>query len=265
MGVPFDHIATTYDNLFTQSMIGQLQRKRVWSYLETITPELPGLDILELNCGTGEDAILFSEKGFNIIATDISEEMLSITQEKVQQYSLQNKISSHYLDLESFDDTLFNKKFDLVFSNFGGLNCIPPAALEKLIDRVPVILSPGGRFIGVIMGKHCIWETLYFLMKFQFAKAFRRWTKKSVHADLNGVSIKTWYYSPSQLKHWTKNKFRIKNILPVGLSVPPSYLENFFSKRRRSLLRLNSLEKRLGKISLFAPYADHYIIDLSVK
>ncbi len=42
--------------------------------------ELKGLDILELNCGTGEDAVLFSEKGFNIVATDVSEEMLKVTQ-----------------------------------------------------------------------------------------------------------------------------------------------------------------------------------------
>ena len=265
MGVPFDHIATTYDDLFTRSMIGQLQRKRVWSYLEKITPELKGLDILELNCGTGEDAILFSEKGFNIIATDISEEMLSITQEKVQQFSLQNKISSHYLDLESFDDTLFNKKFDLVFSNFGGLNCIPPETLKHLIDRIPSVLAPGGRFIGVVMGKHCTWETFYFLLKLKFNKAFRRWTSKSIDADLNGVFVKTWYYSPSQIKRWAKRKFKIKNILPVGLSIPPSYLENFFSQRKRTLLRLNGIEKRLGNVSLLSAFSDHYIIDLSVK
>ena len=75
-GVPNDHIASTYDASFTRTPIGQLQRKQVWTYLEKITLELKGLDILELNCGTGEDAVLFSEKGFYIVATDVSEEML---------------------------------------------------------------------------------------------------------------------------------------------------------------------------------------------
>ena len=142
MGVPFDHIASTYDSSFTRTPIGQLQRKQVWNYLEKITPQLKGLDILELNCGTGEDAVLFSEKGFNIVATDVSEEMLKVTQEKVQQYSMQHKISSHYLDLDSFDDSMFEKKFDLIFSNFGGLNCINPESLKKLFDKIPGILSP---------------------------------------------------------------------------------------------------------------------------
>src|SRR5437870_3903806 len=115
MGVPFDHIATTYDSMFTKTAIGQLQRKRVWSYVEKIIPDLTGFEMLELNCGTGEDAVLFGERGFSIVATDISHEMLNVTYKKAEQYSMQNKISSHYLDLESFDETLFDKKFDLVF------------------------------------------------------------------------------------------------------------------------------------------------------
>jgi ubiquinone/menaquinone biosynthesis C-methylase UbiE len=126
MAVPFDHIASSYDSLFSQTAIGQLQRKRVWNYVETVIPELKGFEMLELNCGTGEDALLFGERGFNIVATDISEEMLKVTQKKAQQFSMQHRISSQYLDLESFNETLFDKKFDLVFSNFGGLNFINP-------------------------------------------------------------------------------------------------------------------------------------------
>lgn len=118
MAVPFDHIASTYNTLLMQTVIGQLQRKRVWRYLEEVTRELNGLEILELTCGTGEDAELFGDRGFNIVATDLSEEMLKVTQQKVQQYSLQHKISSYYIDLDTFDETVFNKKFDLIFSNF---------------------------------------------------------------------------------------------------------------------------------------------------
>ena len=85
--------------------------------------------MLELNNGGGDDALLFTERGFNIVATDISEEMLKITPKK-DQYSMSNYISSHYLDLDNINETLFNKKFDLVISNFGGINCINPWALR---------------------------------------------------------------------------------------------------------------------------------------
>ena len=264
MGVPFDHIASSYDSSFTRTPIGQLQRRQVWGYLEKIMTELKGLDILELNCGTGEDAVLFSEKGFNIVATDVSEEMLKVTQEKVQQYSMQHKISSHYLDLDSFDDSLFEKKFDLVFSNFGGLNCINPESFKKLLDKLPAILSPEGRFVAVIMPKFCLWETIYFLLRFQFKNAFRRWTKGSVAAELQGMQVKTWYFRPTQVKSWAAKFTAIKK-KPIGIALPPSYLQQFFSKHKRFLGILNNLEKKLNTWSSLSGMADHYLIDLKLK
>jgi ubiquinone/menaquinone biosynthesis C-methylase UbiE len=265
MAVPFDHIASTYDSVFTRSAIGQLQRKRVWRYIEKIIPDLNGFEMLELNCGTGEDAMMFGERGFNIVATDVSQEMLKVTQKKAEQFSLQSKISSHYLDLDSFNETLFDKKFDLVFSNFGGLNCINPESFKKLLDTIPSILNPGGRFIGVIMPKFCAWETLFFLFRLQFRKAFRRLTSKEVSTDLQGIKLKTWYYHPSQIKNWSKSKFRLVSIRPIGVALPPSYLENFFAVKKRWLIRLNKVEKKFGKISLFSGMSDHFVIDLQLR
>lgn len=265
MAVPFDHIAPSYDSLFTKSAIGQLQRKRVWNYVEGIIPELHGFEMLELNCGTGEDAILFGERGFNIVATDISGEMLKVTQKKAEQFSMQHRISSHYLDLESFNETLFDKKFDLVFSNFGGLNCINPESFKKLLENLPSILNPGGRFVGVIMPKFCAWETVFFLLRLQFKKAFRRLTSKEVITDLQGTSMKTWYYQPSQIKNWSKEKFSLISIRPIGVTLPPSYLEKFFSLRKRWLLQLNKFEKNLSNTSLLSGMSDHFVIDLQLK
>jgi ubiquinone/menaquinone biosynthesis C-methylase UbiE len=265
MAVPFDHIASTYDSVFTKSLIGQLQRKRVWNYIESVMPQLNGFEMLELNCGTGEDAVLFGERGFNIVATDISEEMLKVTQRKAEQFSMQHRISSHYLDLESFNETLFDKKFDLVFSNFGGLNCINPESLRKLMHNLPYILKPGGRFIGVIMPKFCAWETIFFLLRLQFKKAFRRLTSKEVVTDLQGITMKTWYYHPSQIKEWSKEKFKLISLRPIGIALPPSYLENFFSLKKRWLLRLNGFEKQISKNSLLSGMSDHFVIDLQLK
>jgi len=265
MAVPFDHIATTYDSQFTRSVIGQLQRKQVWSYLERITPQLNGLEILELNCGTGEDALLFSEKGFNIVATDISEEMLKITSQKANQFSMQNKITSHYLDLDSFDETVFDKKFDLIFSNFGGLNCISPDSMQKLVRKIPALLAPRGRFVAVIMPKFCLWESIYFMMKFRFAKAFRRWTSNEVLADLQGVTIKTWYYTPTQVKKWSSDDFECVYKMPVGMALPPSYLEKFLMNRPGFFRRLDRLEKKMNRFQILSGMADHFLIDLRLK
>jgi SAM-dependent methyltransferase len=191
--------------------------------------------------------------------------MLKVTQKKAQQFSMQHRISSQYLDLESFNETLFDKKFDLVFSNFGGLNCINPESLKKLFQNLPRILKPGGRFIGVIMPKFCAWEMVYFLLRFQIRKAFRRLTSREVITNLHGVTMKTWYYHPSQLQTWTREKFKLISVRPIGVALPPSYLEKFFSLKKRWLLRLNSIEKKLSGAALLSGMSDHFVIDLQLK
>lgn len=270
MTEPFDHIATAYDGIFTTSATGQLQRNQVHAYLDNVIPQLHGTDMLELNCGTGEDAIWFAARGFDVVATDVSHGMLSVTEKKAQQLSVEQRISTRRLDIASFEDATFegatfNGKFDLVFSNFGGLNCVGPRSMSSFFTRLPDILNPGGRFIGVIMPRFCAWEAAFFLYKLQFRQAFRRLTSKEVIANLHGVSLKTWYYDPSDIKKWTAGKFNLVGLRPIGIALPPSYLENFFRSRQDWLLRLLTFEKKMSAASAFSRMADHFIIDLQLR
>jgi ubiquinone/menaquinone biosynthesis C-methylase UbiE len=265
MALPFDHIASPYNSTFDKSAIGQLQRKRVWGYVEKIIPQLKGFEMLELNHGSGEDADLFGETGFNLVATDIGAEMMKITEKKSNQFSMQHTISSHYVDLDTFNETLFDKKFDLVFSNFGGINSVSPESLKKLLNKLPHILKPGGRFIGVVMPKFCAWETIFFLLRFQLKKAFRRLTTAEVISSQQGHDIRTWFYNPSQITNWSREKFKLISCKPVGVALPPVYIERFFKLRKKWLFNLNDIEKKFGQSSLFSGMSDNFIVDLQLK
>ena len=265
MKVPFDTVAKNYDSHFTHSSIGQLQRQAVWHYLDAVIPTLKGLEILELNCGTGEDAIVFGERGFNVVATDISQEMLNVTDQKARQYSMQHQISSRYLNVEDFDQVLFDKKFDLVFSNFGGLNCVHPKSFQLLLEKLPAVLARGGRFIAVIMPRFCIWESLYFSFKFQFKKVFRRASSSKNFVTLNSSQLSVWYYSPREILRWSKNYFERIALRPIGFALPPSYLEKFFVDKKGILNALNAIEKKTVRIEQLAGVSDHFIIDLKMR
>ena len=54
----FSSLAASYDDLFTRSTIGRAQRNVVWDVL--LNAFEPGTRILELNCGTGEDALFLA-------------------------------------------------------------------------------------------------------------------------------------------------------------------------------------------------------------
>ncbi len=79
--------------------------------------------ILELNSGTGIDAVFLATIGFKIHCTDISEGMLNKLNEKITEFNLHDHITYQQLSFTELDK-LHGKSFDYIFSNFGGLNCL---------------------------------------------------------------------------------------------------------------------------------------------
>ncbi|MFN8181110.1 MAG: methyltransferase domain-containing protein [Bacteroidia bacterium] len=80
--VPFDAVAQAYDQQFTRSATGRLQRERVHRFIETMPLLKKPARVLELNCGTGEDALWLARKGHQVTATDNSAGMLDAAREK---------------------------------------------------------------------------------------------------------------------------------------------------------------------------------------
>ena len=261
----FDTVAQSYDAFFTHSVIGIAQRDVVWSYLESSLSSSDKLNILELNCGTGEDALWFAKKGHKVLATDISEKMLEITQEKIHEANLLSRVQTMQIDIRKIDSAGIKEKFDLVFSNFGGMNCISFEEMKKLPSEVKKLLKPDGQLIMVVMPAFCLWETIYFFLKFNFRKAFRRLSNEGIIAKFNGAEIKTFYFSPARIKKLFKQDFEVLSIKPIGFIIPPSYLDSFFSSRQKMINTLGKLEQAVNGFSFLSGFSDHYLIDLQVK
>jgi ubiquinone/menaquinone biosynthesis C-methylase UbiE len=261
----FDTIAKGYDSSFTHSIIGKVQRLIVWGYLEKTFLVNKKLNILELNCGTGEDALWFAKKGHKVLATDISESMLDVVQQKIDEQNLSSRIQRLKLDITKIRDKHFSESFDLVFSNFGGMNCISPIEIRQLTAELTRLLNVNGRLIMIIMPRYCLWETSYFLIKLNFKKAFRRYSDDGTIAKLNGLEFRTYYYTPNQMKKIFGKYFDVINIKPVGFFIPPSYLEKFFAPKVKTFNLLKTMEKIFSNQSILAGFSDHYLIDLQVK
>ena len=258
---PFDIFAETYDTDFTGSAIGILQRKRVWNFLMPVLQlyQRP-LRILEINCGTGEDALRLAEMGHSVIATDVSGAMIGKAKQKTD--VLKIKTNAPEFIQCSFDGLLHhfsNKKFDLIFSDFGGINCIDKKELAQLSKDLSALMANDSQLFLVVMGRFCLWEAAYYTAKGKFKTAFRR-LKGDSNFEANSHSMRVFYYSPRQLKTLFHPYFDYQNIYPVGLFIPPSYLNKQFSKRQHLLDKLDRLETKWGGHSVFSSLSDHFCI-----
>ena len=255
----FDHLAIEYDKAFTQTLTGKAQRDLVWSYLAHHAALKKGTTCLEVNCGTGEDAVFLSNKGIQITATDRSKEMCAITLSKGIKQVLP-------LPFDELKQGLSDQKFDVIFSNFGGFNCINEQSLTHLLHDFSDLLTPNGRIIAVIMPKWCIWESFYFSLKLNKKAIFRRLKKSGVNFKIDASNLTIHYYNPSDIQQMASPLFKLISSKPIGVAIPPSYLEPFMKKIKWLLPLLRKTDLLLFKYPLWpSRIADHYLIELQKK
>ncbi len=243
----FDALAPTYDDEFTQTRIGRYLRGRVHRRL--LMHVSPGAHLLELGCGTGEDALFLAERGLHITATDASPAMLNITREKTQHLE---HVTVQPLDLTQ-PHLQTDTRFDGAFSNFGALNCLEnwsPLA-TWLSERV----QPGGVIAFGVMAPFCIWELLWHGLHGDTETALRR---------IRGSSfgeITVTYPSVKRLSTDFAPWFERVHLMPLGLFLPPSDVFGVIEKRPRLLNLLTRLENLTAGSAPLANFADHYWIE----
>lgn len=246
----FDKAAPMYDMDFTYTRIGKIQRDRVWKYLKKLVKTKDISSVLELNCGTGEDAKFLADLGCSILATDVSEDMLNIASKKTEH----KNVTVSKLDLSNPNiDT--NGTFDLVFSNFGGLNCIDQSSLVQLNDWLYDKINPGAHLLFVLMPSMTIIDRWYKTAKGLGRQIKERKLFKKLDVSVKGQLVTTYYHNPEDIIT-AFNKFTHVSSRSIGFI--PSYLE-----RNQFLKLLLVLDKLLNWSNLDSIKADHYLIHLT--
>lgn len=252
----FDSYAIHYDDHFTNSLIGKAQREQVYKQLNKVIKN-DVKNVLEINCGTGEDALWLANKGINVLATDISEGMIEVAKLKT------DKVEFRQLNCINIK-SLSPATYDLIFSNFGGLNCLSSNELIQFKNGCDAVQTKGNRLVFVIMGTQCWWERFYFNLKKDKDKSTRRQNKKGAETIINDEKFKTYYYSPKYFEELFQDDYEYATTKPIGLFVPPSYLESYFIKRK-FLLGVLRFFDGLFSFSFLSNFSDHYIIIFKKK
>jgi ubiquinone/menaquinone biosynthesis C-methylase UbiE len=204
----FDLIAADYDELWTRSASGRAQRAAVWRRISPLFRE--GDRVLDLGCGTGEDALHLTERGISIQAIDSSLQMVRIARSR--------GLNVTHLKLENLDQ--LEGVYEGAISNFGALNCVE--CLEPVSEALARLIRPGGYVALCAMGRFCWWETAWYALQGKLAKAGRRWRGRSFSKSL-GMWVQ--YPSRKQFRDGFGRHFELVGWHGIGVAVPPSFVK----------------------------------------
>lgn len=220
----------------------------------------PPARILEINAGTGEDAAFLAERGYRVHATDIADGMLAAMRAKRDARGLAAALSVQRLSFTDLDRAQGGAPFDLVFSNFGGLNCADD--LGGVARHLPRALTPGGWVVWVVMPRVCPWEMAQTL-RGHVRAGLRRWMPGGVVANVEGARIRTRYFAPREVLRALNAggaRFALRDLRAISLFSPPSYLEGFIHRFPRLTARLCALDERAGGWPPWRGWGDFFVL-----
>jgi len=252
----FDRLAPTYDALASGEAFLLQRRQTHASFTRWIRP---GFRVLEIGCGTGADTEFLAKLGARVVACDPSEEMLSRTKRRLETAGAGDRVSilsCGLQDVPQFLDALDHSEgFDAIVSNFGALNCAPTLdALGVIGDRH---LRPGGAMAIGLMGRSCLWETLYFALRGDRARASRR-RVAGVSVPVAGIEVPTFYHRTRDVATALGEAFRCDATIGVGVFVPPPYLEPRWRQLPNALRRAAAgVDRIAGSWPLVNQLGDH--------
>lgn len=250
----FSAKALVYDDYGADHPVILWARAQVREHLMSLVP--PGANVLELAAGTGADAVFLVERGYRVHATDLAGGMVAETQRKIIRRGLADRMTAQQVSFTELE-RVTGGPYDLVFSNFGGLNCIPD--LRAMTRGLPRVLKPGGFVTLVVMPPVCPWE-IGQALRGDFKTAFRRLHRGGVMARVASAHFTTYYFRPGQVLRALGPGYRRVAVRGLSVFSPPPYLEKFARSHPTLFRRLTRLDERLGAWPVVNTMGDFFIV-----
>ncbi len=256
-GRAFDSIAERYDGIFTHSLIGRAQRQAVWERIRQAFG--PDDYVLEVNCGTGEDALFLARHQVVVLACDASEKMIGVARGRLSAENPSSPVEFDVLPIERLSELSRGRLFDGILSNFAGFNCVRD--LVRAAGDFAVLVKPGGALLLCVSTRVCIWETFWFLSHKKPKEACRRWPGHA-RAALGERVVEVHYPTIMQLRTAFAPWFGLRSTIGIGMTVPPSYMEPFVRKHPVLLRGMCNVDRLICSWPLFRVLGDHVLLRL---
>jgi ubiquinone/menaquinone biosynthesis C-methylase UbiE len=252
----FSRTAAKYDSFAVDHPHLTRMRNKVYAHLSRHVPH--GARILELNAGSGTDAVALAQRGYFVHATDIAPGMLDRLRDKVKDLRLEDRVTVEERSFLAVADVA-GAPFDSIFSDLGGLNCAPD--LSPIIQQLPSILRPGGVVTWVLMPRLCLWEMAE-VLRGNFRVAFRRFSPNGVRSHLEGFDFDVHYFAPQQVINWFGDDFEMLSLEGLSVITPTAESKNFSKMFPQVYRALSWLDDRLSPHSPWTGWGDFFILSL---
>lgn len=205
----FRQLAAKYDAWFTTPhgrYVYKYEREIVWD----LARPAPGMDILDVGCGTGLYTAELAAVGTTVTGVDISPEMLAIARERTKQFG--QRVT--FCQADAIRLPFPADRFDMVISVTALEFFQDPRACLAEMYRV---VRPGGWMVAATLGRWSLWSL-------QRRLKARRQETVFTHTRFYSIRDLTRLLAPHRITRWRGGIF-VPPFFPAALYREPVWLE----------------------------------------
>jgi ubiquinone/menaquinone biosynthesis C-methylase UbiE len=256
-GIAYNHYADRYDALLEENRINRYMRVRMTESLVRTFPS--GARLIELGCGTGDEALVLGARGCSIRAIDPSPEMIAIAREKALTRGQLNRVSfqvGYARDLGALLKEEPQGSFDGAYASF---------ALSYEEDLMPVrtalsrLVRPGGFWVLAIMNRMCGVELIAAFLSAHPGMAGRRLRPSTTH-KVGAVRTSVFSRTPLEVVKAFAPEFEPIDMQALPAVLPPAYANRVVINGVQLLDLLENIDTRIRTFPVVRSLGDHTVV-----
>jgi len=264
--VRFDRAARLYDATYGPAdeqghgnpLLDWLRAEHL-SVLRDMLP--PGAGVLDLGCGTGEEALALVREGYSVLGIDISPAMIRQAQTKAAVHGIGRGFTCRVLaagQLACLDE---RGPFQGAYSSLGTLNTEPD--LPGVARALHTLLERGAPFVATVMSRRCLFEIVRGLQRLKPGAALDRsgdWAEG--RAGASGVTAPVRFYTPKAFAAPFLPYFAVESVRALPLWLPPVHLYELYRDDPDRYARAKRWDARMRAWPGFRAWGDHFLMVL---
>jgi SAM-dependent methyltransferase len=262
----FDKAAKLYDAAYgpaTDSGSGSAYMDWLHTqHLATLREVFPeGASLLDIGCGTGEEALALVQEGFSVLGIDVSPAMVRQAQTKAAVYGIKRGVSFRTLAAGQLSQLDERGPFQGAYSSLGALNTELnlPTVAEQLHD----LLEPDAAFVATVMSRRCLYETLRNLLRGKPGQTRKRPTNwEESRAGAGGVRAPVRHYAPDDFAAIFAPHFTPEATYAFPLWLPPLHMQDTYNTQPEDFGWLKTWDRRMRGWPGFRAWGDHFTMVL---
>jgi SAM-dependent methyltransferase len=221
--------------------------------------------LLEVGCGSGIETLQLLRDGHEIVAVDLSPDMLAVVREKARREGVSERlrtVKARAGELASNPELRALAPLDGAYSTYGAINCEPD--LDPVQAGFAQLLGPGAPLVLGVYNRWCAFELLAYAFTGRLDRALGR-RINPVPVGSSRFCVDVYAFSLGDIRRGFSPNFDPGSASAVPLFLPPSDLTGYSEKFASHFPTLDRWDAWFGRRGPMAGWGDHFLLTLHRK